>query len=93
MCISVPGFEEIRHEYPDDKDFSRIYTELLNGNKPNIRIIAFMMATNFGAQNFVYRLPPSVNILCRNDMRVDVADTLAGTRLSILLVIGTFGLK
>lgn len=33
MPIFVPGFEEIQHEYPEDKDFGHIYTNLHNGEQ------------------------------------------------------------
>lgn len=33
MAVIVPGFEQIKQEYSDDKDFGTIYSDLLNGEQ------------------------------------------------------------
>ena len=76
MFVTVLGFEEIRQPCTLKIKILAASTSIsLMPSKLNIRTSVFMMAICFKEQNSAYQLPPSVNILCRNYMLVDVVDT------------------
>lgn len=47
MTVIVLGFEELRQDYADDKDFGTIYLDLLNGDQEKYTIVQYDIHDGF----------------------------------------------